>query len=149
MIAASVLTLLLAATDAEQATTFIRKALESYTPNAKDPAPNAYADSFKTLMERDQQGAEGIGVLDSDPICDCQDWDTIIVKSVKAGKPSGHRIPVDATFTNGGHTSTSRFIVEVGEQGPRIWDIIRNPKEGSIRRALEKAIAERASAAKR
>lgn len=78
---------------------FVRQLYASYSPDGPG-VPNktlkeedVYDASLIALMKADQDAADGeIGYLDGDPLCDCQDWGDIRVRSLEFAPVDDERI---------------------------------------------------------
>ncbi|MDE3202340.1 MAG: DUF3828 domain-containing protein [Acidobacteriota bacterium] len=110
---------------------------------------NFFASSLRTLAHRDAfaNGPHQVGVLDSDPVCSCQDWDSIQNLSIDLQ-------PVDVTHSmahvrfslSPGKDSRDLDLELVRERGAwRIWNIVDHTNPNAVfdlRAALRKEIRE-------
>jgi hypothetical protein len=115
---------------AASAEKFVRGLYAKYAP--KDtPTPFVYPDA-KTIadpamlallkIDHDKSGGE-VGAMDSDPVCDCQDWDKLTITSLHV-TPQGHdAASVDVAFTNAGAKENIHFALVWIKNGWRIHDI--------------------------
>lgn len=87
------------AVDTASAERFLRQLYASYSPDGPG-VPNqslkqedVYDASLIALMKADQDAADGeLGYLGGDPLCDCQDWGDIKVKSLEFSPVDDERI---------------------------------------------------------
>jgi hypothetical protein len=94
-----------AATIADSPHAFLERLYSAYTPKGKGndfayPEARAIVDeSLMALLHRDQIKSKGeVGAMDSDPICQCQDWESFKVLSMHAQMTSADRASGDVTF---------------------------------------------------
>ncbi|MFJ3263294.1 hypothetical protein ACIPK7_23825 [Pseudomonas sp. NPDC086581] len=87
------------AADTASAERFLRQIYASYTPdgpgvpNGKLKETDVFDASLIALMKADQEAAGGeLGYLGGDPLCDCQDWGDIKVKSLDFDAVDDERI---------------------------------------------------------
>ncbi len=105
----------------------------NYLGNAAD---TIFASDLLNLIRKDQEQAEGdVGLLDFDPICDCQDFDISNVH-IDTKKMTKSKLEADVHFTNAGSTVNIGFtLVGDGKQ----WKIadIRSKSTPSLYRFLK------------
>jgi hypothetical protein len=108
------------------------------SPNLTGPqAAKIFTASTLALIRKDQQLAKGqVGVLDYDPICDCQDDADIQNVSVSESSATSQRAKVVAKFKNGRRKVSVVFdlVLEGGEW--KIYDV-HGSLGGSLRKLLE------------
>lgn len=94
------------AQDANSAKTFLVEAYQHYGKNGKGidfGGPSAhryYHSSLIALMRADAKanGPDNVGVLDSDPLCSCQDWDGIFELKIDLQLEAPGRAQAEASF---------------------------------------------------
>lgn len=135
--------------DLSKADTFLRQLYAGYiggpaqnTPDPTGPKADMLFDpELLGLIRRDQELANGeIGLLDVDPICNCQDWDNLRVLRIVV-RPKG-AVSADATvsFVNTGHRQVLNYqLVNLGGQW-RIHDV-RSGASPSLREYLTAGLA--------
>jgi len=91
--------------------------------NLGPAADTLYAPELLRLIRKDEEQAKGeVGVLDGDPICDCQDYEISDVHvSIGKGKPDG--IPAEVRFRNSGKEIHLTLSLVPAGKGWRIADI--------------------------
>jgi hypothetical protein len=84
---------------------FLERLYSAYTPKGKGndfayPVAGAIVDaSLLALLHRDQIKSKGeVGAMDSDPICQCQDWESFKVLSMQTQTIGAARASGDVTF---------------------------------------------------
>jgi hypothetical protein len=84
---------------------FLERLYSAYTPKGKGndfayPGARAIVDaSLLALLHRDQIKSKGeVGAMDSDPICQCQDWESFKVLSMHTQTNGAARASGDVTF---------------------------------------------------
>ncbi len=76
------------------------------------------------MIRKDQTQPTGeIGVLDQDPIWDCQDFDRLKLLSIKLYRRGVSRTTADVRFMNGDITSTLTYTLTRSLRGWRVTDI--------------------------
>lgn len=86
-------------------------------------ADTLFTAELLSLIRKDQEQAKGeVGILDHDPICDCQDFDisNIHISTKENGKS---RLKADVHFTNAGSEVNLGFSLEGDGKRWRIADI--------------------------
>jgi hypothetical protein len=119
-----------AAPTAASAEQFLRGLYAQYKPHGKPVAfdyPDAKAivdPAMLKLIKRDHDMAKGeVGAIDSDPICNCQDWGTLQVVSLKVTMSGAAAATADVTFKDLGDTQKMHFSLVVVDGAWRIHDI--------------------------
>jgi hypothetical protein len=115
------------AASAEQ---FLRGLYAKYTHNGK-PTPFVYPDAkniadagMMALLKRDRDKSNGeVGAMDSDPICRCQDWESIKVKSVQVRMQGTNAANADVTMSDMGDVQKIHYSLVWTTEGWRIHDI--------------------------
>ena len=130
-----------AAQDQKSATAFLAEIYTHYKDGAEPPDPaTVYDPVLQKLIADDATALDGdVGVLDGDPICDCQDYDIRAVKLTVHMRGPG-RADATAAFKNLGRAVTVRFDLVAVDGAWRIADI-RNSGMGSLKQALQDEIA--------
>jgi hypothetical protein len=84
---------------------FLERLYSAYTPKGKGndfayPDARTIVDaSLLALLHRDQIKSNGeVGAMDSDPICQCQDWESFRVLSLQTQMDGAGRASGDVTF---------------------------------------------------
>ncbi|WP_333590958.1 DUF3828 domain-containing protein [Brevundimonas sp.] len=120
---------------AEGAEAYVRALYASYS--AGDAAPwsgrRVWSRRMGALVRRDAELANGdLPYLDADPICDCQDWENLSVRSV-ALSPVRADGSVEATvrFVNAGEDQTALLKLVREADGWRVDDVM-NPGHPSL-----------------
>ena len=111
-----------------------------------------YHSTLKRLMDEDAKanGPDQVGVLDSDPICGCQDWEGMYQLKVDVIDTQPDRVTLAAQFAltkpKAGEKPDMRTVelTLVSEEGAwRVWDVVdRSDQEAPfvLRTALEQDI---------
>jgi hypothetical protein len=116
----------------ETARDFLQKLYAAYAPNGKGndfAYPEARAivdDSLLALLQRGQQRSKGeVGALDSDPICQCQDWAQFKVLSIRVQDAGPKRAFANVDFQVGPTYSANMVIFDLVLQngGWKIHDL--------------------------
>ena len=115
------------AASAEQ---FLRGLYAKYTHNGK-PTPFVYPDAktiadadMMALLKHDRDKSNGeVGAMDSDPICRCQDWEAIKVKSLTVTMQSASAANADVTISDLGDVQKIHYALIWTKDGWRIHDI--------------------------
>lgn len=115
------------AASAEQ---FLRGLYAKYTPKGK-PTAFDYPDAktiadpdMVALLKRDHDKSNGeVGAMDSDPICRCQDWEAIKVKSLIVTMQGASAANADVTISDLGDTQKIHYALIWTKDGWRIHDI--------------------------
>jgi hypothetical protein len=120
---------------AEGAETYVRALYAGYSSAAAAPWSGAqiWSRRMDALVRRDQELADGDPpYLDADPICDCQDWENLAVRSV-ALSPVRADGSVEATvrFVNAGQDQTVLLKLVRETDGWRVDDVM-NPGYPSL-----------------
>lgn len=135
-----------AAQDAKSAEAFLRKIYSHYKAKGQPieltgPQAETILDpTLAALLRQDEQAVNGeVGVLDGDPICDCQDFD---IRSVRvAVQPDGAgRAKATASFKNLGSATKVSFDLATFMGQWRITNIY-GANLPDLRKALEEEIA--------
>jgi hypothetical protein len=133
-------------------TQFIQAVYSRYGPNGDPPSlfeENAgvvFHSSLIALAREDQTavGPGNAGVIDDDPVCNCQDTDVKfehLKLQIEAPHENSCRVAVNFADKNGSQTPIVLVLVKENEQW-RIYDIENHGRGGrpSLRAALEKEI---------
>jgi hypothetical protein len=115
------------AASAEQ---FLRGLYAQYKPHGK-PVAFVYPDAktiadpaLMALLKHDQDASKGeVGAMDSDPVCNCQDWTAIKVVSVHVTMPAKDAAAADLVFSDNGEVEKIHFALVWTSGGWRIHDI--------------------------
>jgi hypothetical protein len=148
-----------AAQDAASAKTFLESVYQHYQHGGKGidlGGPHAgeyFHSSLLTLVRADAKanGPENVGVIDSDPICGCQDWDGIWDLKIDINVESPQRAVAEVSFAvfapkdRPKDPLTRLQITLVPERGQwRIYNVVdeSDPKAPfDLRKELERDIA--------
>jgi hypothetical protein len=146
----------LRAQDVDSARRFLESTYRLYDHNgAGVEMGGPYADRFYhssliALLREDQKVmGDGVGVLDGDPICGCQDWDGIFDLKMKIRPINSDRVEAAVSFAllKQATTRDYRFItLTLSREGRnwRIYDVVdhSDPKAPfALRKELQKEIA--------
>lgn len=125
---------------------YLTKVLTSYKagkPGQANPLPidwsTVLTPDLAALVDRNAKLNDGVGVgNDADPICGCQDWDTIAVKGIAlSGRPDG-RVLARVSIVNT-RPYARQFVMARTKAGWRVWDVIETEGGyGSYRAAIVK-----------
>ena len=115
------------AASAEQ---FVRGLYAKYTHNGK-PTPFVYPDAHNiadsgmmALLKHDKDKSNGeVGAMDSDPICRCQDWEAIKVKSLSVTMQGGNAAAAAVEISDMGDVQKIHYSLVWTKDGWRIHDI--------------------------
>ena len=144
------------AQDAESPKAFLRSVYARYYrngPGVEIGGPHAsryFHSSLIALIREDSRAVDGVGVLDGDPICGCQDWDGIFnlkidVHELKPGRAEA--FVSFGLFENAKPGDIRSLVITLAqEKGAwRIYDSLDRSDPGTpfdLRTALEKEIRE-------
>lgn len=127
--------------DKRSADTFLQDIYAHYRENGEGiPTSDArvYSRALRTLMHADATAAgEGnVGLLDYDPLCDCQDFDikTATFVYTPAGKD---RLDAAVSFHNLDADESLHLLLVRAPDGWRIDDVISKAAGGSLRIVLQ------------
>jgi len=109
---------------------FLRGLYAAYKPHGK-PVAFDYPDAksivdpaMLKLLKHDHDMSKGeVGAIDSDPICNCQDYGTIKVMSLKVTMSGAGAASADVTFKVFSDVQNARFSLVVVDGAWRIHDI--------------------------
>jgi hypothetical protein len=115
------------AASAEQ---FLRGLYAKYTPNGK-PTPFVYPDAktiadpaMLALLKNDQEKSNGeVGAMDSDPVCNCQDWEALKVTSLHVKMQGASAATADVSISDSDEAQKIHFSLVWTKEGWRIHDI--------------------------
>src|SRR6202789_2715048 len=95
---------------------FLRGLYANYKPHGKSvsfvyPDAKTIVDpAMLKLLKHDQTMSRGeVGAMDSDPVCNCQDWGTLKVTSLKVTMSGASAASADVTFKNLDDVQNMRF----------------------------------------
>jgi hypothetical protein len=119
-----------AAPSAASAEQFLRGLYAKYKPHGK-PVSFVYPDAkaivdpaMLKLLKHDQTMSKGeVGAMDSDPVCNCQDWGTLKVTALKVTMSGAGAASADVTFKDLDDVQNMRFSLVYLDGGWRIHDI--------------------------
>lgn len=87
-------------------------------------APMIFDARLTALIRKDEAQPQGeIGALDSDPICDCQDFDRIKLRSIRFLRRTSNKATAKVRFTNLRTTSVLKYTLTKSMRGWRVTDI--------------------------
>jgi hypothetical protein len=128
----------------EGAEVFVRAVYASYSADENAPPPmvrgpsSVWSDRMNALIRRDRELAtEDPPYLDADPICNCQDWENLTVRSVRIDREpgvAGRRATV--RFVNAGEETTVVLRLTGGPGSWRIDDVLNEGDHPSLAAAL-------------
>ena len=109
---------------------FLRGLYAKYVPNGK-PTPFVYPDAkniadpaMMALLKHDRDKSNGeVGAMDSDPICRCQDWESIKVTSLHVTMQGKDAAGADVTMSDMGDVQKIHYSLVWVNGGWRIHDI--------------------------
>ncbi|HEX4860228.1 MAG TPA: DUF3828 domain-containing protein [Rhizomicrobium sp.] len=109
---------------------FLRGLYAKYVPHGK-PVAFVYPDAknivdpaMLKLLKHDRDMSKGeVGAMDGDPICNCQDWGTLKVTTLKVTMSGDSAASADVTFKDLGDVQNMRFSLVVVDGDWRIHDI--------------------------
>jgi hypothetical protein len=115
------------AASAEQ---FLRGLYAKYVHNGK-PTAFVYPDAktiadagMMALLKNDQVKSNGeVGAMDSDPVCRCQDWESIKVTALKVTMQGADAAAADVTISDLGDVQKIHYSLVWTKDGWRIHDI--------------------------
>ncbi len=124
--------------ESESPAAFLRRIYAPYVAGdtTADPtgtaAPTIFDARLTALIRQDQVQLPGeIGMLDQNPICDCQDFDRLKLLSIKIYRRGVSRTTADVRFINGDTTSKLTYTLTWSRRGWRVTDI-RTPDMPSL-----------------
>lgn len=139
-----------AAQDMASAEAFLRSLYVGFAPGKKPMAflgrdiDRVFAPALAGLIRADQALAVGeVGRLDSDPICDCQDWEKLKVTKIEVALDGPKRARATVAFDNFGKQSIVRYRLESVDGKWRIADLAERGMD-SLRQMLAEGMGERA-----
>lgn len=107
-------------------------------PPPEQGQPPIWSRRMAALMDRDiALAGDDLPFLDADPICNCQDWEGIAVRSVRTRAMGRGRTEAVVRFVNGGEAQTGRFVLIREDDGWRIDDMLNPPYRGLAARLAE------------
>lgn len=123
------------AQDAGSAKAFLQSIYARYAKNGSGieiggPHARRYLhSSLITLIREDAQAVEGVGVLDGDPLCSCQDWDGIYDLKIDVHEPKDGRVEAMVSFALFKNAKPqdmrSLTITLAQEKGAwRVWNVV-------------------------
>ena len=128
----------------EGAEAFVRAVYASYSADDDATPPmvrgqaSVWSDRMNALIRRDQELAtEDLPYLDADPICNCQDWENLSVRSVRIDREpgvAGRRATV--RFVNAGEEETTVLRLTGGPGKWRIDDVLNDSDHPSLAASL-------------
>jgi hypothetical protein len=131
---------------------FVRWVYSHYTPtNSSFDSQVAYSPGLKALFARNTRLLRGeVGDNnDSDPVCQCQDWETIRITGLKVISVGAHQAPVEVTFSDGRTHGKLGLMLVRTLAGWRIDDIMVGDRDWDLRARLAYENHELAAAKKR
>ncbi|MDQ3125970.1 MAG: YbjP/YqhG family protein [Pseudomonadota bacterium] len=122
---------------------FVRAVYASYSVDDATPPmvrgqATVWSDRMNALILRDQELAtEDLPYLDADPICNCQDWENLAVRSVRIDRePGGTGVRATVDFVNAGQAATTVLRLRGGPGNWRIDDVLNEGDHPSLAAAL-------------
>jgi len=123
------------AQDAASAKTFLASVYARYSKNGPGveiagPRARRYLhSSLVALIRKDAEAVEGVGVLDGDPLCGCQDWDGIYDLKIDVHEPKAGKAEASVTFAlfepAKAEDRRSLMITLAQENGAwRVWNVV-------------------------
>lgn len=138
-----------AAADTAVAERFLRTIYAGYSPDGPG-VPNkilkesdVYDASLIALMKADQDAADGeVGYLNGDPLCACQDWGDIRIKSLAFAVVEGDRLKASVVLKDvvTGEGRKLDLLLHRTAQGWRVEDVV--DAEGSLAENLRQSTRE-------
>lgn len=118
--------------ETDGAEAFVRSVYASYSrdPEARPPmagdSPLVWSDRMMSLIARNEDLAKGeMPYIEADPICNCQDWDNLLVTETSVGRAPDGAVLVTTRFMNGGQEQVSLLKLEGNSsRGWRITDVL-------------------------
>lgn len=136
------------AADVEAARAFVQSVYAPYSAGEHAAAPVAaagpsvFAAPLLALIREDQRRAQGeAGVLDFDPVCNCQDFDKFAVSAISLKRVGAKRMRAVVRFVNGGRAQRVELTLVVEGSDWRIADV-RTPEVSSLLRFLKSGLAQ-------
>jgi len=128
---------------------FVRSLLAIYTHDMPlDERPNNrtfFSTETSALIAENERLADGeIGYFDADPICQCQDWNDLVVVDTQTTMTDATHASVRATSRDGDSTLVQTYALVREADGWRIDDIV-HPEYGSMAEGVEASNAELAA----
>lgn len=147
--------------DAESAREFLQSVYARYLKNGPGvEIGGAHAgqylhSSLIALIREDARLVEGVGVLDGDPLCGCQDWDGIFDLNIDVHEPRAGRAEAHvsfALFARAKPEDMRSLVITLAQErgGWRVWNVVDRSDAKAVfdlRKELEKEI--RSTRAKR
>ncbi|HYC97083.1 DUF3828 domain-containing protein [Brevundimonas sp.] len=130
----------------EGAEAFVRGVFAAYIDGEEPAGPMAetrldevWTPRMAALIRRDRELSGGdLPYLDADPLCNCQDWERLVVQTVRisGAQPEGRTATV--VFTNGGERGTTIVRLRGNPNaGWRIDDVLSPGQPGLAARLAE------------
>lgn len=122
--------------DFSGAEAFVRAVYAGYAEPAVELPGRLWSARTGALIDRDRElAAEYAPYLDYDPICNCQDWLDLAVRSVELAPGPDGAVDATARFVNGGEETTTRLRL-IREGGAWVVDDILNPGGPTLAESL-------------
>lgn len=116
-----------------QAETFVRHLYSKYTTPSKHNSPDFLGREMsltfspaliRTIRAELRKTPKGdVGKIDSDPICNCQDWENLSIAKLDIAKTGDTTATANVVIKNMDATSTVKLLLVWTAQGWRIDDI--------------------------
>ncbi len=109
---------------------FLRGLYAKYVHDGK-PTPFVYPDAktiadggMMALLKNDQDKSKGeVGAMDSDPVCNCQDWESIKVTTLHVTMQGANAAAADVAISDMGDVQKFHYSLVWTKNGWRIHDI--------------------------
>lgn len=106
---------------------------------------NLYTPALAALMHEDTRLANGeVGYMDSDPICQCQDWENLQIQSLDFTPGGPGRTDAAVAITSAGRTTRLTLKLQLTPAGWRVADVRGGEEASGLVAALTRANAEAA-----
>ncbi|WP_269513874.1 DUF3828 domain-containing protein [Brevundimonas subvibrioides] len=109
--------------DTAGAEAFVRALFAAYgdTPGSTGPE-DPWSAGTQALLDADGEEAGGIGYLEADPICDCQDWDRLRVTSLAVASTGADSADAVVAFAMGDDGKITHETLKLVREG-KAWKV--------------------------
>lgn len=104
--------------DTAGAEAFVRALFDAYNDTSGSTGPgNPWSAGTQALLDADSEAAQGVGYLEADPICDCQDWDRLRVTSLAVASTGADSADAVVAFVMGDDGKTTHETLKLVREG--------------------------------
>jgi uncharacterized protein DUF3828 len=137
--------MLAASQPAEDPAAFIYRVYGNYAQSGYSPLLNPeklFSPTLTAAMNEDSSGGE-VGYLDGDPLCDCQDFESISARIMSMKRPNSRSATARVRVTLGPRVERNlKLNLVLTASGWRIADVV-DPRGHSLLKELQRSNAKR------